>query len=209
MEWRDEGFVLGARSYGESSQIVFLLTKEHGRHAGFVRGAKRSRYMRGAVEAGNLLAAHWRARLVEHMGAYTLEGLEFFATGFMDNPPALEALQALCALTPSLPERTPCAALYFRFGAFVRNPRDWLFHAPRFEYALIAELGYGFAPEEARKLAMPEWVFAHNEKPVQEWTQAESIRALTLTGRRLYQHVFRPRPLPPMRLALARRLANG
>ena len=39
MEWRDEAVVLSARPHGESGAIVQLLTRERGRHAGFVRGA--------------------------------------------------------------------------------------------------------------------------------------------------------------------------
>src|SRR5256885_2274241 len=34
MEWTDEGIVLGVRRHGESSAIVELLTREHGRHLG-------------------------------------------------------------------------------------------------------------------------------------------------------------------------------
>ena len=43
MEWRDTGFVLAARRHGESSLIVELLTHEHGRHAGLVRGGQSPR----------------------------------------------------------------------------------------------------------------------------------------------------------------------
>ena len=38
MEWSDEGIVLGVRRHGESSAIVELLTRGHGRHLGLVRG---------------------------------------------------------------------------------------------------------------------------------------------------------------------------
>jgi DNA repair protein RecO (recombination protein O) len=38
MEWSDDGIVLGVRRHGESSAIVELLTRAHGRHLGLVRG---------------------------------------------------------------------------------------------------------------------------------------------------------------------------
>ena len=38
MEWTDEGIVLGVRRHGETSAIVELLTRSHGRHLGLVRG---------------------------------------------------------------------------------------------------------------------------------------------------------------------------
>ena len=42
MEWRDEGVIVGVRKHGESSAIVELMTRDHGRHLGMVRGAWRS-----------------------------------------------------------------------------------------------------------------------------------------------------------------------
>ncbi|MDH3597576.1 MAG: recombination protein O N-terminal domain-containing protein, partial [Rhodospirillales bacterium] len=40
MEWQDQGIVLSARRHGESAAVVQLLTREHGRHAGLVRGGQ-------------------------------------------------------------------------------------------------------------------------------------------------------------------------
>lgn len=39
MEWNDEAIVLSMRRHGESAAIVHLLTRDHGRTAGLVRGA--------------------------------------------------------------------------------------------------------------------------------------------------------------------------
>lgn len=43
MEWTDEGIILGVRRHGETSAIVELLTRSHGRHLGLVRGGVSSR----------------------------------------------------------------------------------------------------------------------------------------------------------------------
>ncbi len=72
MEWTDEGIVLGVRRHGESSAIVELLTRDHGRHLGLVRGSSGSR-MRPLLQPGNTVNAVWRARLDDHLGMYTLE----------------------------------------------------------------------------------------------------------------------------------------
>ena len=74
MEWTDEGIVLGVRRHGESSAIVELLTRGHGRHLGLVRGGAGSR-MRPLLQPGNRVRAVWRARLDEHLGYYALEGI--------------------------------------------------------------------------------------------------------------------------------------
>src|SRR6516165_1849631 len=73
MEWTDEGIVLGVRRHGESSAIVELLTRDHGRHLGLVRGGAGAR-MRPLLQPGNGVSAVWRARLDEHLGTYAIEG---------------------------------------------------------------------------------------------------------------------------------------
>ena len=45
MEWRDHGVILSVRRHGETSAIAELLTPEHGRCLGLVRGG-RSRIQR-------------------------------------------------------------------------------------------------------------------------------------------------------------------
>jgi DNA repair protein RecO (recombination protein O) len=49
MDWQDQGFVLAARRHGESDAILTVLTREHGRHLGIVKGGT-GRRQRAAVE---------------------------------------------------------------------------------------------------------------------------------------------------------------
>jgi len=82
MEWTDNGIVLGVRRHGESSAIVELLTVDHGRHLGLVRGGAGSR-MRPLLQPGNTVRAVWRARLDEHLGTFVLEGLRLRAASLL------------------------------------------------------------------------------------------------------------------------------
>lgn len=75
MDWHDEGIVLSTRGYGESGAIVEVLTREHGRHLGLVRGGSGRRY-KSILQPGNSLSVHWRARLSEHLGMFTVEMLK-------------------------------------------------------------------------------------------------------------------------------------
>ena len=43
MQWTNEGIVLGVKRHGESSAILELMTRAHGRHLGLVRGGFSSR----------------------------------------------------------------------------------------------------------------------------------------------------------------------
>ena len=62
MQWADAGFVVAVRRHGESGLIVELLTREHGRHLGLVRGGQ-SPKARAVLQPGNEVAAVWRGRL--------------------------------------------------------------------------------------------------------------------------------------------------
>ena len=72
MQWTDEALVLGLRRQGETSVILELMTRTHGRHLGLVHGG-RSRRMQPVLQAGNRVQATWRARLDESLGAYAVE----------------------------------------------------------------------------------------------------------------------------------------
>ncbi|MBV8494452.1 MAG: recombination protein O N-terminal domain-containing protein, partial [Alphaproteobacteria bacterium] len=75
MEWNDEAIILGTRRHGEANVILEVLTREHGRHLGLVRGGGASR-MRAILQPGNSALVAWRARLDEHLGHFAVEGLQ-------------------------------------------------------------------------------------------------------------------------------------
>jgi DNA repair protein RecO (recombination protein O) len=146
MEWRDTGFVLMARRHGESALIVELLTREHGRHAGLVRGGQSPR-RRALLQPGNKLTACWRGRLPEHLGSFDCELVEPHAARFLDDPDRLAALTAAVALLViALPEREPNAELYEAFAALLAaldSASSWPQCYVAWECGLLAALGFG------------------------------------------------------------------
>lgn len=145
MDWHDEGIVLSSRSYGESSAIVELFTREHGRHLGLVRGGAGRRYA-SMLQPGNTLTAHWRARLNEHLGSYTVELLKPRAGVLMDDPFALTGLSAACTVAAILPEREAHAGLFEAFTVLLDTMEDndiWPAVFARWELGLLSELGFG------------------------------------------------------------------
>jgi hypothetical protein len=106
VEWTDIGIVLGARRHGETSAVVELMTREHGRHLGLVRGGFGSRHQ-PVLQAGNLVSVTWRARLDEHLGYYAVEGLDLRAAAYLAAAHALYGVHHLVALCRLLPERDP------------------------------------------------------------------------------------------------------
>src|SRR6201999_3774717 len=102
MEWSDEGIVLGVRRHGESSAIVELLTRAHGRHLGLVRGGASSR-LRPLLQPGNSVSAVGRARRDEHLGTYALEGTRLRAANLLASSHAVYGVTHLGALVRLLP----------------------------------------------------------------------------------------------------------
>lgn len=145
MEWQDEGIVLGTRRHGETSVIAEVMTLDHGRHLGIVRGG-RSRTMRPVLQPGNRVALHWRARLSEHLGEFRVEPIEQRAAILMLSAPALHGVQAMASLLRLLPERDPhrhlCEAMELIIGHLDDTSMSGELFV-RFELALLNELGFG------------------------------------------------------------------
>ena len=106
MQWTDEGIALGVRRHGEANAILELMTREHGRHLGLVRGGT-GRMMRPVLQAGNLVNAVWRARLDQHLGLYVIEGLNLRVGSLLAQSHAVYGVTHLAALCRLLPERDP------------------------------------------------------------------------------------------------------
>lgn len=145
MEWRDEGIILATRRHGETSAILEVMTRAHGRHLGLVRGG-RSRKQQPMLQPGNRVDLIWRARLDEHLGTFQAEALEHNAARLFDTAHAAFGLQMLAAHLRLLPERDPHDGLYVALGLVIAHLDDPLAAGElvvRFELMLLEELGFG------------------------------------------------------------------
>src|ERR1700748_1539180 len=141
MEWADEGVVLWVRRHGESSAIVELLTRSHGRHLGLVRGGAGKR-MQAMLQPGNCVSAVWRARLDEHLGYYVIEGTRLRAATVLASSHAVYGVTHLAALARLLPERDPHRDIYDlveRILGDFDDARTAAVHMVKFELAMLAE----------------------------------------------------------------------
>lgn len=146
MEWRDQGALLARRLHGETSVIIEVFTPEHGRHAGVVRGGT-SRRTAPLLQAGNQIDVVWKARLEDHLGAFTVEPVHGRTAAVMSDKLALAGLNSICALLSfALPEREPYPDLYAKtialldmFGETDLWPTAYL----QWELLLLQEMGFG------------------------------------------------------------------
>jgi DNA repair protein RecO (recombination protein O) len=145
MEWTDDGIVLGTRRHGEANAILEVMTQDHGRYLGLVRGGGGSR-LRPMLQPGNTVRVTWRARLDEHLGHYQVEPLRLHGAAQLTASHALYGITHLAALCRLLAERDPHPQLYAQLLELLE-----LFDGPltaaaamvRFELQILAELGFG------------------------------------------------------------------
>ena len=143
MDWTDEGIVLGTRRHGEASVILEVMTRAHGRHLGLVRGGTGSR-LRAVLQPGNSVRAVWRARLDEHLGHYTVEGLRLRAASVLAVPYAVYGVTHLAALCRLLPERDPHPGVHDALAEILEQmDASAAMRVVQFELMLLAELGFG------------------------------------------------------------------
>ena len=145
MEWRDEGIILGTRRHGETSLILEVMTRAHGRHLGLVRGG-RSRKQQPVLQAGNRVDLVWRARLDEHLGTFQAEALELNAARLFDSAAAIFGLQTIAAHLRLMPERDVHAGLYETLALLISHLDKPVLAGElvaRFELLVLEELGFG------------------------------------------------------------------
>jgi DNA repair protein RecO (recombination protein O) len=232
MEWTDRAIVLSARRHGESGTILDVLSREHGRHAGLVRGSKN----RALLQPGNGLTAHWRARLADHLGSFSLELAQARAGALMEDGAALTGLNAFTAIaSTALPERFAYPSVFdaaeiFLAGLMEQDFAHWGPLYVRWEAGLLEALGFGLdlsqcaasgetndliyvSPRSGRAVARgPGADYAERLLSLpafllgsQNLPSPDDIRAgLLLTGHFLTERVLKPhnRSLPPARLRL-------
>jgi DNA repair protein RecO (recombination protein O) len=224
MQWTDEGIVLGVKRHGETSVILELMTAERGRHLGLVRGGAGTR-LRGVLQPGNSLHATWRARLDEHLGLYSVEGLNLRAASFLSAAYAVHGVTHLAGLCRLLAEREPHAGIYAELNSILDSLHDPRIVAPliaRFEVDFLSELGFGLdlsscvatgatedliyvSPRSGRAVSRAAGE-AYREKllalPAFLHDETETVSgaaladAFALTGFFLDRHAYAPRGLP-------------
>src|SRR5258708_35616680 len=97
MEWNDDAIVLSSRAHGENGAILELLTRDHGRHAGLVRGGA-SRRVKPTLQPGNSVHVQWRGGVGEQLGSFTCGFGRARAGGIVGSPERRAGLEAVTSL---------------------------------------------------------------------------------------------------------------
>ena len=146
MEWRDEAVLLAVRKHGESAAIIEVFTPGRGRHAGVVRGGAGRRLV-PVLQPGAQLDVTWRARIEDHIGAFSVEPVRSRLGVLMSDRLGLSGLDAVVTLLAyALPERMPYQDLYLRtlqlLDLIAATPA-WPLAYLKWELALLEATGFG------------------------------------------------------------------
>ncbi|MEM6372533.1 MAG: DNA repair protein RecO [Pseudomonadota bacterium] len=146
MDWRGTAILLNVRRHGETSAIIDVFSEARGRHSGVVRGGT-SRKIAPILQPGAQLDVVWRARLEDHIGAFTVEPVRSRAALAMGDRLALAGLNAVTGLLGfCLPEREEHVPLYRRTEQLLDllgQNEVWPLAYLRWEVALLEEMGFG------------------------------------------------------------------
>ncbi len=147
MKWEAEAIILNVGKFSERDAVVTLFARGEGLYRAVVKGAF-SKKQRGVWQVGNMVYAHWNARLEEHMGTMYGELSAAYAAWAMDSREALTAIASSCSLlSNSLMERDPHPALYDALSdvleAFATNHESrWVLYG-FYELLLLTDAGFG------------------------------------------------------------------
>ncbi len=145
MQFRDEGYIVNIRKHGESSVILTVVSREHGKVTGYVRGALGKRKL-STFQLGNLVEFSAYSRVDDNMLTLGVELKTPFAVRFLNDAAKLRTLTSFCALsTACMPELQNLERFYYYVDSFFNliDEDNWLTHYSYFEYYLLEFLGVG------------------------------------------------------------------
>jgi len=146
MEWTDKAIILSARAHGEGHAVAELVSPERGRWSGLVYGGT-GRKMSPLLQPGNRVAAHWRGRLEDSLGHFSLELIEPVAAGLLGERLPLAGLSAMTAVALAcLPEREAHPRIYEGLDIVLGTFEEmdiWPILMARWELGVLGDLGFG------------------------------------------------------------------
>ena len=220
------------RAFGERDAVVSVISAEHGRYAGLVRGGQSQKH-KGQWQPGHLVNASWRARLSEHLGCFTGEAIKNNSANLLHSPLGLSTLLSACTLIDvTTPERMTMPSLFQSMGDLLPldEGADDLARYVRFENEILCALGYGLdfsccaltGTRDDLAYVSPKTGRAVNRHAAQPWAGKllplpsfmhtalipswdEVAQGLTLTGYFIERHVFHHIPSYALNLLRSRR----
>lgn len=144
MQFSDQGYIINLRKHGESSLILTVLTREHGKVTGYVKNCLTKKNL-AIYQLGNFIKIEAYARVDDNMLSLKTELITPCAVNFISDGSKLRTLSAFCTLANAcLPELDNLERFYYYIESFFNliNEDNWLTHYAYFEFYLMEYLGF-------------------------------------------------------------------
>lgn len=145
MKFVDEGYIIGVRRHGESSAILTVLCRDHGKVCGYVKSGFSKKNL-AVLQIGNLIKVDAWSRVDDNMLLFRIELIKPYAVNFITSANKLLVLDSFCSLSNiCLPELQPVDKLYDFAADFINlvDEENWLTNYCFFEFYLLEFLGIG------------------------------------------------------------------
>lgn len=140
--WNDEAIILNVKEFGETSLLLTLFSKEHGKWSGLLKNSN-NQSQKAVLQPGNIIKAEWYARIDEQLGTFkVIEIINSFLAKLINNPKNLKlTANALLITNKYLIEREPAGNIYSELYYFINNisPQNEVYY----KITMLKELGYG------------------------------------------------------------------
>ena len=128
MHWKDEGYLLFKKNFGENSIIIEAFTLNHGKCGGVVYGGS-SKKLKKEFQIGNKISLNWKSKGENRSGYFNTELIKAISPLFFDDKRrSICVLAATSILKILLPEKQINKKIYFSFERLIEqfNQQDWI-----------------------------------------------------------------------------------
>lgn len=150
MKFIDQGYITNICKHGENSLILTVVTQNHGKTIGYVRGCLYKKNL-SIYQLGNFIKIEAYSRVDNNMLSFKVELISPEMVNFIQSEQKLNALSSLCSLCNScLPELENLENFYNRVDCFFKqiHEENWLVYYSLFEFYLLEYLGIGLELRE-------------------------------------------------------------
>ena len=146
MQWKDEGFILSKKKYGENSIIIEVFTLNHGKCSGIIYGGT-SRKIKSYLQLGNKMFVNYKSKNESKIGYFNVEIIEAISPYFFDNKLKIliliSAVNILKTLTPELQKNINIYNSFLNVIDYLKKEkRNIILDYIHWELDLIKEIGF-------------------------------------------------------------------
>ena len=145
MQWKDEGFIISKKKYGENSIIIEVFTLNHGKCSGIVYGGT-SKKINNYLQLGNKIQVILKTKNDSRLGYFKIEIIAAISPFFFDDNNKLNCLfSSLDLLKTALPEMLSYSSIYVLFSNFLNElmfNNNWIVHYIFWEIKFLKEIGF-------------------------------------------------------------------